>query len=308
MKKFKISLVTALCFLLLVPAGVRADTYKSYVGTPYNIAYYDKNYVNRGNALNITDWGVPKSFNFDYVNSPLYFIGWYVLGNEVLSPGTYRLTFNLYCNLYGTASTFECYTYLSNGTADLLFPVTFSRDGGNFTGTSIINITSSNVSRFMIRLYPNVSVTSDLTISSYLTNVYIEYPDLGATQINDTLNSVNNSIKEMDTNINNKLDSIFNSDSPTSNNANSANSDLSSTITDYDNIESSLVDDMNTNLDSLDTNLYLLQNNEFITTAQFISNNLDRIYNSNNFIRYLVDFGLILGLILTLIGISIKRS
>lgn len=83
--------------------------------------------------------------------------------------------------------------------------------------------------------------------------------------------------------------------------------DLNSTVNEYDDIESGLVDDFNTNLGAIRPNNDLITNNDFIKTSTFVATQMTRIYESNDIIRMTITFGLIIGLAFTIIGISVRR-
>lgn len=90
-------------------------------------------------------------------------------------------------------------------------------------------------------------------------------------------------------------------------NTNKSNSDLESGFSDYNDLENGMVDDFNSSMDNIDTDMKLYSDNDFIASAQFVSTNLQNIYDSNIYIAYVVDFALIMGIALTLIGIKVRR-
>lgn len=87
----------------------------------------------------------------------------------------------------------------------------------------------------------------------------------------------------------------------TNNNANIANDNLSNSVTEFDNIEKSQVDNMTENLNNLPTldfNAY----NDFAPTVQFVSSTMQQIYDSNQYLRLLINACLLIGIALLLIG------
>lgn len=90
------------------------------------------------------------------------------------------------------------------------------------------------------------------------------------------------------------------------NSNNTANDELGSNIGEYDDLENNAVDDFNTSLDDLNTENKLLSDSDFMVTAQWVSTQLQNIYDSNIYLSYMIDFSLILGIALTIIGIKAK--
>lgn len=134
----------------------------------------------------------------------------------------------------------------------------------------------------------------------------------------NVVSTVNSSIVSMNTNIANKIDSMSNAltskldelfkvnDETPINDSNNANSSLQGGVNSYDELENSSLDNFNSSLDNLNTENNLYSDNQFIATSQWVSTQLQNIYDSNIYISYIIDFGLILGIGLTLIGIKTK--
>lgn len=124
-------------------------------------------------------------------------------------------------------------------------------------------------------------------------------------------NTLDTSIKHMENAVVNKLDETLKlqDDTPVKEN-NNLNTDLGDVVGEYDEIEKDLVTDFNESLDSIDTeNASSIYNqNDFIKSAQFVSTNMQNIYDSNDFVGSMIDFTLLLGLIFTVIGISVARG
>lgn len=304
-----ISMVLALC---VIPSRIKADTIINYDGLPYQFIHYDTKGANRGYSAEYKSFNQTIGVNFGYVNAPLNATGYYFKSNYPLAPGTYNIHFDFGYGLTPLRDLSMQLMYTDGSyykTAILNYRVVTGYDGSeHIVGDATIYIEHDNVSRFIYRLYPKAQATSSLVVHCTVYDMYLTAPSPGDMAISNSINGLADKIEEIDDNINNKLDDLFTSDGVTSSNANNSNIDLEDKVSQYDDIEGNLVSDMNTNIDSIDTNLDILQQNDFIKSAQFISTNLDRIYNSNVFISYLIDFGLILGLVLTIIGISVKRK
>lgn len=127
-----------------------------------------------------------------------------------------------------------------------------------------------------------------------------------------------NSITSMNNNLSSKIETMQNAivtklddtlvvkDKTDINSNNTANDDLKGNITEYDDLESSAVEDFNTSLDDLNTENKLLGDSDFMNSARWVSTQLQYIYDSNIYISYMIDFSLILGIALTIIGIKAK--
>lgn len=121
------------------------------------------------------------------------------------------------------------------------------------------------------------------------------------------------SITSMSSAVTSKLDDLLNyfkGDENTDNTVNdntSSNNQLNDTVNQYDQIESGMIDDFNTNIGNIDTTNNLFALGDFIATGTFVSTQMTNIYNSNQIVQYMITFGLILGIALTVIGISTKR-
>lgn len=122
-------------------------------------------------------------------------------------------------------------------------------------------------------------------------------------------NSLNTSIKTMENSIVKKLDDtlVVKDKSDISSNDDKT-TELDGAIADYDSVEKNLVTDFNESLDSIDTDSAssIYNQNDFIKTAQFISTNMQNVYESNDFVGGMIDVGLLLGLIFTVIGIGVR--
>lgn len=86
-----------------------------------------------------------------------------------------------------------------------------------------------------------------------------------------------------------------------SNNANSKNETLSSTVTEFDNIEKNQVQNMQQSLDNLPT-LDFNAFSDFAPTVQFVSSTMQQIYDSNQYLQLLINACLLIGIALLLIG------
>lgn len=127
-------------------------------------------------------------------------------------------------------------------------------------------------------------------------------------------NSLNTWIQNQTASITSKLNDLLvyfkgneQSNSSVDNNNQSSNN-ANDTFSDYNDIESGYMDSMNESLGSIDTNNNLFGMGDFVKTGSFVSTQLENIYNSNVIIQNVIMYGLILGLSLTVIGISTKRG
>lgn len=130
--------------------------------------------------------------------------------------------------------------------------------------------------------------------------------------INTMLDSIRSTIRNITNPI---LESILtvledglgvSSDVDTSTN-DSKNEELNSAVNNYDSIEQGLVEDFNTNISNLNTDLNIFGVTDFVKTSTFVSTQLQTIYNSNEYIQYVVMFSLVLGIAMTIIGIKTRR-
>ena len=146
-------------------------------------------------------------------------------------------------------------------------------------------------------------------VGSFITNQTLALEN----HITQSFNSLNSWISNQTTTISNKLNEVINAirgdnkvveSKP---NLENSTNDLDNTINEYDDIESGLVDDFNTNIGAIKPNNDLITNNDFIKTSTFVATQMTRIYESNSIIQMTITFGLIIGLAFTIIGISVKR-
>lgn len=122
-----------------------------------------------------------------------------------------------------------------------------------------------------------------------------------------------NSVASMSSAVTGKLNDLLNyfmgddKTDETVDSNNSSNNELNSTVNQYDQIESGMVDDFNANLGNIDTTNNLFGLGDFIATGTFVSTQMTNLYQSHQIVQYMITFGLILGIALTVIGISTKR-
>lgn len=123
-------------------------------------------------------------------------------------------------------------------------------------------------------------------------------------------NTLNNSITDMKNTLNDSLYDLLGENTDSSNAVNSndqTNSDLDGITNQYDDIESGLVEDFNTNIGDLNTDLNIFNISDFVQTSTFISTNISNLFNSHSYISYMIMFSLVIGFSLTLIGIKVRR-
>lgn len=134
----------------------------------------------------------------------------------------------------------------------------------------------------------------------------------------NVVSTVNSSIVSMNTNIASKIDSMKEAivnkldstlvvqDKSDINSNQNANSNLNTNVGSYDDLEQGAVNDFNSNLDNLNSTPSIITDNSFLVTSRWVSNQLQNMYDSNIYISYMIDFALIMGIALTLIGIKAK--
>ena len=168
-----------------------------------------------------------------------------------------------------------------------------------------------------------INTNISTTVSSVRVAIEEGFNQIGSAITNHTLaiqnhitqsfNSLNTWINNQTTTISNKLNEVINAirgdnkiveSKP---NLENSTNDLDNTINEYDDIESGLVEDFNTNIGAIKPNNNLITNNDFIKTSTFVATQMTRIYESNSIIQMTITFGLIIGLAFTIIGISVKR-
>lgn len=117
--------------------------------------------------------------------------------------------------------------------------------------------------------------------------------------------NLDNWIKTQTQGITNKLEDLLGSKNDYDDNKedlSDSNNELSNNVNDYNDLENSLHQGMNDSLNQIDLNVNLINGSDFITTATFISTNMNRIVNSNPYFNAFVITGLVLGIALVMIG------
>lgn len=130
------------------------------------------------------------------------------------------------------------------------------------------------------------------------------------TDIQNYLNSINTNIQTSNnllTNIFNKLGEILSSITGSGNSnvqdeISNSNQELDSTVQDYNDIEVQFNDNLNNNLNNIDTNNHIFNSNDFLNTATFLSSQINRIVTSNAVFQLFITTTLILGLAFFIIG------
>lgn len=84
------------------------------------------------------------------------------------------------------------------------------------------------------------------------------------------------------------------------------NSQLDSSIGEYDKIESEQVDNMVENLGKVDTSNPVLSNNGFVNSSKFLATQLNNIYNIEPF-KMMSTYSLVIGLALIIVGIGVRK-
>lgn len=77
--------------------------------------------------------------------------------------------------------------------------------------------------------------------------------------------------------------------------------DLNVTVNDYDDIENTIVNDMNDNLDDLDIESDLIENNSFLSSARWVAEQYTRL-TSDNPVGSILKFSLVLGFVMIFLG------
>lgn len=86
-----------------------------------------------------------------------------------------------------------------------------------------------------------------------------------------------------------------------------SNNDLENVSNEYNEIESNLIDSFKENIQNINLQNNLFNGNDFIKTSNFIATQMTNIYDSNDTIKNLITYSLIIGLALTVIGIGLRR-
>lgn len=157
-----------------------------------------------------------------------------------------------------------------------------------------------------------INTNISTTVSSVRIAIEDGFSNL-STWISDQTYSLGGQISFMRQSLELKLDSVINAirgdnqkiDSST--NVQNTTNQFQDTSNQYNDIESGLVEDFQNNLGNIQLDNDLYQNNDFLNTGTFISTQMTRIYNSNDVVRMMITYGMIVGLAFTIIGISVKR-
>lgn len=177
--------------------------------------------------------------------------------------------------------------------------------------TSQINV---GMSLLLSDIFDMLSII-DTNVTSIFTLVNNQFNNLNGLvssfyqMVESDLNVINSSIINAQNSIVSKLDeTLVIKDKTDISNNDDVTSDLSTSINDYDTVEKDLVTDFNESLDSIDVDSAssIYNQNDFIKSAQFISTNMQNIYDSNDYISGFIDLTLLLGLIFTVIGIGVR--
>lgn len=143
----------------------------------------------------------------------------------------------------------------------------------------------------------NIGNMTDDLYATFYGNLSIDRNQL--IQVNNDLLVTNNSLITQT----NAILTNGNSASQSSvNNANSQNESLASSSSKLENQESQFVNNMSTNLNAIDTSLNLGTNTKFMSGANFIKNQVNRITSNFESINLLITYSLILGLVTLIIG------
>lgn len=196
-----------------------------------------------------------------------------------------------------------------------VFIPTKAASRGRINSASYINLTTNNDFSIDDDGYINV-IFNDGDFSSNLSGVSLDldfsnsFPSYDNYQLFldvDYFISVGGTVGDFFSYVNYYFLFKGSSDSSSSSSAlDNANENLGNSINDYDEIENGQVEDFNTNIGNLNTDLGILNLSDFTTTAMWLSNQMTRIVTSNNVIQYMITFSLIIGFALVLIGRGLR--
>lgn len=179
----------------------------------------------------------------------------------------------------------------------------------NEIGINVIDIRSYCIS-ILSSINDNFSILHD-KIESLKSSMISKFDSVVST-INSNFTSLNSWIQNQTTSITSKLNDLLvyfkgneQSNSSVDKNNQSSNN-AGNTFDEYNDLESGYMNDMTSNLGSIDTSNNLFGLTDFMATGTFVSTQLENIYNSNPIVQNVIMYGLILGLAFTVIGISTK--
>lgn len=212
--------------------------------------------------------------------------------NYTLSPSTLYIDY-YYTNNTSTTQNLKLYLTASSH-RDLYFNL------GMFGTTYML----SNIERAQLESGGTHLDNVDLSELIEITNISNEKLDeiIAANNItNDYLSSIeisNQKIVEL-------LQGSVSSET-VNNNANIANDNLSNSVTEFDNIEKEHVNNFTENIANLPS-FDFGSISDFNTTANFVSTQMQNIYNSSDYIKFIFTAVLTFGIALVLIGRGLRR-
>ena len=159
------------------------------------------------------------------------------------------------------------------------------------------------------------TMSSDLYASLYgnieLANNYLLNDISGRLATTNKLLTTNNQLTTTTNNLLTQIKTLFESGNAASqssvNNADNSNSQLESSNDDFIQQQNSLNNQMNNNLNNINTNFNLMENQGFVSTAAWVRRRFNDLTSStlisgNNAFGLMINFALIMGLALTILG------
>lgn len=153
----------------------------------------------------------------------------------------------------------------------------------------------------------------DTHIKALTTTVETKFNDL-TTNLTTHFTNLGNWIQNQTTSINSKLDEVINAINGNGENTdryeetvNLYSDNLSNLNGEIQDIEINLINNNVNSVGSINLDNSLLNVNDYKLTGQFVSNQMTRLYESNNVVKMMITYGLVIGIAFTVIGISLKR-
>ena len=323
--KFLFTFVLCSCMLLLTTPIYAATSYNSYLDKPQvdgasgYIVILLKNKSTSAKSIQVIQWFTNSNTNADAITNEPYVnvlvasnkltltvyaesqsnvsLIWWKGESYQVDTGTAKST-STYSRSY-SYSSYDIVGYKIEGNVGILTD--------QLSGAEVFEVNWSN--------NPDTSKLSNILQELNEQGVVLDSISGNISTIKNTLNTLKSSLSTnnniltniynyLQTSLSNIIDLITGNDSASSSvsNNDNVNSEFQDVNNQYDVLEQGFQNNMNTSLDSIDTNINLIGFTDFISTATFISTNITRIIQSNEYYESFVFMGLILGLALFLIG------
>lgn len=255
-----------------------------------------------GNASGLTEFNVAQNANYTPPVNPDIPI----VGSGYINMRKTGVVEEVFTPLHsGSTTTYDAYgsyhwNYLFIGDMDIYYI-----DSGSYyklsSNTSRFEYSSSTLSRAIYALAsPNAAYTNWV---SYLSSNSVDEVNTSFTVGNYYIVSSNSSdaLEVHDSGLSNLVENGNMTSQTATHELDNTTSDLSSTADQYHNLENTFINDLDSNLEDLTLDSNLITNGNFLTSANWVRTQFNRMTNNNPF-GSMIFFTLSLGIALAIIG------